>query len=215
MVPGRWASLGLLRVSGSVGSPRASGPQDLSMMAGSPGRNGVGVPERPVQVPRKFILAEAIQNAVLGHSALRAISTQNSMSLARVRSGLFCLPDCTSHFGAADTQRLLAIDCRIAHRLMFDLGIQLCTQQNNDRGNPHPHHDSDGRAERAIRFVVIGEAREIPGQQQRNDEPSDRSENTSEADPLPAGLAAARAVALEDRQPGNDQNKQDWPPGKP
>lgn len=57
------------------------------------------------------------------------------------------------------------MDSRIAHGLMFDLGIELRAEQNHDGGDPHPHHHANSGSQRAVCSVVIGEFREIPRKQ--------------------------------------------------
>ena len=48
---------------------------------------------------------------------------------------------------AAATQRLFRPHRGVLRRLMLNLGIKLCAQQNHDHGNPHPHHHADRRTQ--------------------------------------------------------------------
>ena len=62
-------------------------------------------------------------------------------------------------------------------------------------GQPDPGHESDGRAERAIGLVVAAEIRRVPGEQDRQDDPGERSERTAPGDPTPFGRVAARPIS--------------------
>src|SRR6516164_4829576 len=45
----------------------------------------------------------------------------------------------------------------VLQRLPLDLRVQLGAEQNNDGRHPHPHHEADGGAERAVGGVVVAE----------------------------------------------------------
>ena len=66
-------------------------------------------------------------------------------------------PHGVGHRGAARPEWLFGPNGGVPSRLMFYFGIELCAEQNDDRGHPHPHHGPDGRAERTIRRVIVGE----------------------------------------------------------
>ena len=103
-----------------------------------------------------------------------------------------------------ESQAVVVFDCRVAGSLMLDLGIELRTEQDHDRGNPHPHHHPDSRAKRAVRYIIVGEAGEIPRQQRGAAKPRDCCEHAANADPLPARLATARGEAVDKRETDYD-----------
>jgi hypothetical protein len=48
--------------------------------------------------------------------------------------------DGVGHDGATRAEGLIAGDGRIAGRLVLNFRVQLRPEQNDDRGDPHPHH---------------------------------------------------------------------------
>src|SRR5437764_2963902 len=65
--------------------------------------------------------------------------------------------DGIGHDRTARAERLCRSDRRIARSLVLDLGIQLGANQHHGDGKPHPHHQANHRAERAIGGIVIRE----------------------------------------------------------
>ena len=56
---------------------------------------------------------------------------------------------------------------RVAGGLVLDFRVQLRAEQHDDRRHPHPHHQADPGAERAVGRVIIGVVPEIEGEQPR------------------------------------------------
>jgi hypothetical protein len=49
-------------------------------------------------------------------------------------------PDGVGHDCATASKRLFRADGRIVRGLMFDLGVQFGAEEDDDGGDPHPHH---------------------------------------------------------------------------
>src|SRR5436190_23146125 len=94
---------------------------------------------------------------------------------------------------------------------MLDLRIELCAEQDDDRGHPHPHHETDRGTKGTVRRVIICELAEIPRQQSGAAEPCERCEHAADRQPLPARLSAARGKAVEHCQSDNDKSQQKRP----
>src|SRR5690349_21345250 len=77
------------------------------------------------------------------------------------------------HRGSARSKRLGAAFGRVGGGLMLNLGIQLSSQQNDDRRHPHPYHQSDGGAQSAVGGVIVRVFFEIERQQRRGSDPED------------------------------------------
>ena len=73
-----------------------------------------------------------------------------------------------------------------------------------DGREPDPGHEADRGAERAVGLVVVAEARDVPGEQHRADEPDGRGDAAAPGHPAPLRLVAARAVAIEAGEPEQD-----------
>src|SRR5690606_12213359 len=112
---------------------------------------------------------------------------------------------------APSSKRFVRAYRGVASGLVLDLRVQFRAEQNDDRRQPEPHHQADGRGERPVGRVVVGEAREIEGQEERSGDPGQGGEATARAEPLPARFAPARAETVEKRQPKDQDGEQDRP----
>lgn len=65
--------------------------------------------------------------------------------------------------GAATTQRFLDASRGVLRGLMFQLGIELRADQQDDIRDPNPDHEADSGAERAVCLVEIAKVRRVPG----------------------------------------------------
>ena len=88
---------------------------------------------------------------------------------------------------------------RVARGLVLDLGIEFGADEDDRGREPHPHHQADHRAERAVGRVVVGEVRQVPGERGRDREPAKRGEHAADADPAPFRVRAA--TGRSDRAP--------------
>ena len=94
---------------------------------------------------------------------------------------------------------------------MLDLGVEFGAEQNHDGGHPHPHHQADGSAERAVGRIVIGEVRQVPRQQRRTRQPCDRREHASHRKPFPSRAFSARPETIKHGQTENHHEHQNRP----
>jgi hypothetical protein len=131
-----------------------------------------------------------------------------SFRLSSRRGGAHGICLCRATFA----ERLLTLDSRVLSRLVLDLPIQFRADQNYNGGNPQPHHQADCGPKRAVGRVVIGEVTQIPREQYRADQPRTRSDTAPDRQPLPARFSPAWPIALQNRQPHNDEGQQEGPP---
>ena len=54
---------------------------------------------------------------------------------------------------------------------MLNLGVKLSAKQDHDGGDPHPHHHTNGGAKRAVGRIVCPEIGDVPGEENRADQP--------------------------------------------
>lgn len=98
---------------------------------------------------------------------------------------------------------------------MFDLGIELRSEENDDRRYPHPHHQTNAGALGAVRRVVVMRVFcQVPGKEDGASQPSHSRKNTAHSQPLPSWLSPARTQTVDHRQSDDNENKKDWPPRK-
>ena len=95
---------------------------------------------------------------------------------------------------------------------MLDLGVELGAEQDDDCRDPHPHHHADGRAKRAIGRVVCAEIGDVPGEQRRADQPSERRGGAPYRKPSPARLPAARPAAIDRGESDRRKEQKQRPP---
>ena len=70
-----------------------------------------------------------------------------------------CLADRVRHHGPSRSQRPVPFNGKILSGLMLDLRIELRSEENDDGGHPHPHHQTDPGSKRPISGVIMGEIR--------------------------------------------------------
>ena len=119
--------------------------------------------------------------------------------------------DRVGHDGAARAERLGQAHRGVVRGLVLDLGIELGADQDDTEREPHPHHQADRGAERAVGGVVVGEVCQIPGEQRGARKPGERRHERADAQPFPARLAPARAITVEHRQRDQQAKKQRRP----
>jgi hypothetical protein len=67
------------------------------------------------------------------------------------------------HFGAPRTSRLRRARRRIPGGLMLYFSIELAAHQDHDRRHPHPDHETNNGAQRAVGLVEAAKVGRIPG----------------------------------------------------
>jgi hypothetical protein len=84
---------------------------------------------------------------------------------------------CVRHYRAPGSQRPVPFNGRIVSGLMLDLRVELRSEENDDGGYPHPHHQTNAGSKRPISGVVMGEIRQVPREQRGAAEPCRGSKN--------------------------------------
>jgi hypothetical protein len=83
---------------------------------------------------------------------------------------------CVRHYRAPGSQRPVPFNGRILSGLMLDLRVELRSEENDDGGYPHPHHQTNAGSKRPTSGVVMGEICQISGEQRGGAEPCRGSE---------------------------------------
>ena len=116
-----------------------------------------------------------------------------------------------SAMAAPRPPRFSGADRGVARGLVLDLGIEFGAEQHHDRREPHPHHQADAGAERAVGRVVIGEVRQVPGEQRRAGEPGEAAAQLPGSAIAMARRGAARPVAVEHGKSQKNHDDQSRP----
>src|SRR5690606_27435328 len=74
--------------------------------------------------------------------------------------------------GAALARRKLRAGRGVACGLALHLGIQFSPDDDDDGGDPHPHHEANHGSERAIGGVVVSKILEVEREAPSDDEPA-------------------------------------------
>jgi hypothetical protein len=136
-------------------------------------------------------------------------------TLVRTRPKLaLCRSNAICHCSPARSQRFAQPVGRILRCLVLNFGIELCTNQYRYEREPKPHHQADARSERAIRFVVICEIRQIPREQGRSNNPKQGCHYRSHTEPAPLSFFPARSEAVQQREPNHNYQHNRGPPKK-
>ena len=122
-----------------------------------------------------------------------------------------CASDRIGHRGAAGAERFWRPDSGIPRRLVLDFRVQFGPAQHDDRRHPHPHHQADRGAERAVGGVIVSEIGEIPGQRCRTGEPERCRRQRAETQPFPARRAPARPEPVEHAERDQQDDKHQRP----
>ena len=94
---------------------------------------------------------------------------------------------------------------------MLDLCIEFGAGEDHDEGDPQPHEQADERPERSVGGVIVGEMRQIKREEPRGDQPQQAGGQTAGGHPAPFRFAAARPIAVKDRERHPDDAQQDRP----
>src|SRR4051812_41972942 len=174
---------------------------------------------RKLTVSRHASLARS-DTPLLSKMVLSSTRSKKDLSTAHPRSPsiLFGLmpstrgrSDRVRHRRPALAERPLGAGRGVAGGLMLDLGIELGTDQDDDGGDPHPHHHAYGGAQRAISRIVVREVRQVPRQQGRACKPRERGYYASHRKPFPARVFPARTETIEHGQTEDHHKEQDRP----
>src|SRR6476620_2911102 len=104
------------------------------------------------------------------------------------------------HEGAALPHRPWRTFGSVFCRLQLKLGINLGAKQDDVERDVEPEQQNDDGAKRPIEPIVVGEVRYVEREGRRSDQPNRHGEKRADAHPVPFGAAAARAIAVEERE---------------
>ena len=96
---------------------------------------------------------------------------------------------------------------RIGSGLLFRLGVQFGSDDQDDHQYPDPGNEANHGAERAICGVVGSEVADIPAEQHRDDGCHYYRQQGSERNLFPRRLIAARAPAVSRRDPCSEHGE--------
>src|SRR5262245_14346840 len=100
---------------------------------------------------------------------------------------------------------------RVLRRLELEFGVELRAEQDDVERHVEPEQQYHHGAERSVDPVVIGEVRHVEGKAGRSDQPRNRREHGTHADPMPFRGPAARTVTVEKRQEEEDKERKERP----
>ncbi|KXF48780.1 hypothetical protein AXA44_28205 [Rhodococcus sp. SC4] len=95
----------------------------------------------------------------------------------------------------------------------FEFGIQFCTEEQRQIGDPEPQQEHDHAGQGAVRLVVAAEVGDVQTEQDRREDPRHDGEERTGADPAELRLLHVGRDVIEDGHGDHDDAEDERPAG--